>query len=205
MFYKNTIEEFNMDLASDSPAPGGGSVAALLGALSASLCSMMASLTVSKKGYEDFWDEAKKTVDDMAVKRDYFHRLIDKDASSFDGVISAFKLPKETDEEKAIRKDKIQEGYKLAISMPLETATNALELFDDIKKVVKNGNKNVVTDGLAAAITAKSAIEMALLNVKINLGAVKDESYVNEIKSKISNFEKAAESNYKEIFELTDF
>ncbi len=205
MFCKNTIEEFNKDLASNSPAPGGGSVAALLGALSSSLCSMMASLTVSKRGYEGYWDEAKDIIDRMQVKADYFHNLIDKDASSFDGVIAAFKLPKDTYEEKTFRKQKIQEGYKQAISIPIETSESALSLFEDIQNIVKNGNKNVVTDGLAAAITARAAIETALLNVKINLGSIKDESYKKEINSKIKLLEKESEKNYKNILGLSNF
>ncbi len=205
MFCKNTIEEFNKNLASNSPAPGGGSVAALLGALSSSLCSMMASLTVSKKGYEEYWDNAQVIIDRMEVKANYFHNLIDKDASSFDGVIAAFKLPKETEEERAFRKQKIQDGYKLAISIPIETAESTLSLFEDIQDIVKNGNKNVVTDGLAAAITARAAIETALLNVKINLGSVKDESYKEEINSKIKFLEKESKKNYNNILSLATF
>ncbi len=189
MLKEKTIDEFTAQLSSDSSSPGGGSVAALLGALSASLASMMANLTVNKKNYEDKWDDSKKLAERMNIRRNDFLSLIDKDASSFDAVIAAFKLPKETEEEKEFRTEKIQSGYLEAIKIPVEIAENSLKLFEDIEYIVKYGNKNVVTDGIAAAMCADCAIKTSLLNVKINLKSVKDNEYVEEMNGKLKQIE----------------
>lgn len=205
MLSKMTLEEFGAELASDSPAPGGGSSAALLGSLASSLCSMMASLTVNKKGCEDAFEGAAKLVEKMKEKRNEFYKLMDEDASSFDSVIDALKMPKNTDEEKALRKEKIQEGYKAAIVPPIKSAHLASSLFDDIEYIVLNGNQNVVTDGLAAAISANSAVEMALLNVKINLTSIKDEAFVAEKKAEIEKLEREAKQRKDEIIAKVTF
>lgn len=205
MLSKMTLQEFNADLASNSPAPGGGSAAALLGSLSSSLCSMMAALTVGKKGCEAAFDESEKILAKMKEKREEFFKLMDKDASSFDAVIDALKLPKETEEQKAVRKAKIQEGYKAAIMPPIESANLAFTLYDDIDYIVTNGNQNVVTDGLAAAIAANSAIEMAMLNVKINLTSIKDEDFVEEKKREIKKLESESEKRKKDIMAKVKF
>ncbi len=193
MLSKLTIDDFLLELASDSPAPGGGSVSAVLGGLSSALCSMMANLTLGKKGYDDIQDKSKEIVDKMATKVKEFNALIDKDASSFDGVMAAFKMPKTTDEEKALRREAIQTGYKEAIKVPLEIAEKLLSISSDIEYIVKNGNKNVVTDGMAAAMCCKTGIRVALLNAKINIQSVKDEEYQAQIREKISYFEVEAE------------
>lgn len=205
MLSKMTLQEFGAELASDSPAPGGGSAAALLGSLASSLCSMMASLTVNKKGCEDAFEGAAKLVEKMKEKREEFFKLMDEDASSFDAVIDALKMPKTTDEEKALRKAKIQEGYKAAIVPPVKSAHLAFSLFDDIDYIVTSGNQNVVTDGLAAAISANSAIEMALLNVKINLTSIKDEAFVAEKKAELEKLERDARQRKDEIMAKVTF
>lgn len=205
MLSKMTIRDFNEDLASNSPAPGGGAVAALLGSIATGLCSMMGSLTIDKKNYEGVWADSKSLCDKMQSSAKDFYTLMDEDASSFDGVIAALKMPKNTEQEKELRRNKIQDGYKVAIAAPIKTANKALELFDDIEFIVKNGNKNVVTDGLAAAITARAAVEMALLNVKINLGSVKDETYVSETKSIIDSLESSAKKRESDILNSVTF
>ncbi len=189
MFENNTICDFLIDLSSKKPSPGGGTVAALLGALSSSLCSMMANLTIDKKNYEDAWQPSKDLVLRMSIRKNDFLKLMDKDAKSFDSVIAAYKLPKNTEEEIEYRKKKIQEGYLEAIQSPIEIAENCFMLFDDIEYIVVNGNEMVVTDGIASAICASCAINLALLNVKINIKSVKDEDFVKEMKNKVQELE----------------
>ncbi len=192
MLKNQSIHEFMNELASAAPSPGGGAVAALLAALSTSLCSMMANLTINKPSYEKIWQASEDLVARMNVKREEFYILMDKDASSFDSVTDAFKLPKETEVEKKHRSAMIQKGYIEATKVPLEMAEKTLELFEDINYIVDNGNKNVITDGIAAAMAASTAVNMALLNVKINLKSIKDEKYVKETFSKVIDLEVAA-------------
>ncbi len=197
MLKDKLIDDFLNELASSSSSPGGGAASALVAAISTSLCSMMANLTINKKGYEKIWYSADEVVERMEKRKEDFLILMDKDAKSFDGVINAFKLPKDTKEEKDFRTQQIQEGYKEAIKVPIEIARKTLELFDDIDYIVTKGNKNVITDGIAAAMAARTAINMALLNAKVNLKSVKsstlkDERYIKATKSDIIDIEVAA-------------
>ncbi len=192
MLKDKLVDDFLNELASSSSSPGGGAASALLASLSTSLCSMMANLTIDKKGYEKKWEESKEIVIRMNNRKNDFLMLMDKDANSFDGVINAFKLPKNTEDEIAYRKTEIQKGYIEAIKVPIEIAKKTLELFDDIDYIVTHGNKNVITDGIAAAMAARTAINMALLNAKVNLKSVKNENYVKQTKSDIIDIEVAA-------------
>ncbi len=198
------LQAFINQLESSEPVPGGGSVAALSSALSSALAAMVANLTVGKKNYEDVSDEMSAIAAKMSVHKQMFVDLIDKDANSFDSVMKAFKLPKETDEEKSHRNTLIQDGMKYAASVPLEVAEKSADLFDDLAKLVKSGNKNAQTDALVAAMMARTAILSALYNVKINLGSIKDEAYVAQMKEKVAALEQLAIDREKEILSLSD-
>jgi len=198
------LQGFIEQLESSEPVPGGGSVAALSSALSSALAAMVANLTVGKKNYEAVSDEMSLVAARMHTRRVEFVDLIDKDANSFDSVMKAYKLPKETDEEKAFRTKQIQDGMKYAASVPLEVASKTAELFDDIAYLVKSGNSNAQTDALVASMMARTAILAALYNVKINLGSIKDEAYVTMMKEKVSQLEKMAVQREKEIMALSD-
>ncbi len=198
------LQAFINQLESSEPVPGGGSVAALSSALSSALAAMVANLTVGKKNYEDVSDEMSAIASKMSVHKQTFVDLIDKDANSFDSVMKAFKLPKDTDEEKAHRNTLIQDGMKYAASVPLEVAEKSADLFDDLAILVKSGNKNAQTDALVAAMMARTAILSALYNVKINLGSIKDEAYVAQMKEKVAKLEKLAVDREKEILSLSD-
>ncbi len=186
------LQDFLAKLQSNDPVPGGGSVAALSSALASSLAAMVANLTVGKKNYEAVSDKMAKIAEEMSVNNQQFVDFIDKDATSFDSVMQAFKLPKETDEEKAHRTAKIQEGMKYAASVPLEVAEKTCELFDAIEILVKEGNQNAQTDGLVAAMMARTAVLSALYNVKINLGSIKDEAFVSAMREKVQHLEETA-------------
>lgn len=197
------LEPFLDQLASSEPVPGGGSVAALSSALAASLGAMVANLTIGKKNYEDVSDQMQIILDKMMNQKTHFVNMIDKDANSFDSVMKAFKLPKETDEEKAFRTQAIQEGMKYAAKVPYEVAEVTYLLFQDLKDLVVNGNKNAQTDALVATMMARTAILSALYNVKINLESIKDEVFVTEMRQKVSLLEESTHVIEKEILAMS--
>ncbi|HAS73922.1 MAG TPA: methenyltetrahydrofolate cyclohydrolase [Clostridiales bacterium UBA8960] len=198
------LQAFINQLESSEPVPGGGSVAALSSALASALAAMVANLTVGKKNYEDVSDKMVVLASRMSAHKQVFVDMIDKDANSFDSVMKAYKLPKDTEEEKAQRTLSIQEGMKYAASVPLEVAEKTAQLFDDIAELVELGNKNAQTDALVAAMMARTAILSALYNVKINLGSIKDEAYVEDMKKRVAQLESLAISREKEILALSD-
>jgi formiminotetrahydrofolate cyclodeaminase len=199
MLINKNITDFVATTASNEPVPGGGSVAALAGALSAALAEMVANLTIGKKKYVEVNDEMVDIAKAMEGTRQALIELIDKDATSYDGVMKAFKLPKETDEEKAERSRVIQEETKYAASVPLETAKVAFSIMEYAHAVVTKGNKNAVTDGAVSAMMARTAVLSALYNVRINLGSIKDESFVAEMTKEVEALEVKAVEKEQEI------
>lgn len=189
MLINKNITDFVATTASNEPVPGGGSIAALSGALAAALAEMVANLTIGKKKYVEVNDEMIDIVKALESKRAQLIELIDRDASSFDDVMKAFKLPKETDEEKVARTKAIQDGTKYAASVPLETAKIAFSIMDYAESVVLKGNKNAVTDGAVSAMMARTAVLSALMNVKINLGSIKDEAFVSAMTNEVNDLE----------------
>ena len=172
------IDEFLSDLASDLSSPGGGSVAALVSALAASLNSMVYSFTIDKKSFEKLDDENKQK---MIKLSDESKKLIeeslsymDKDREAFTNLMDCFKLPRETEEDKKIRSEKIFENTKLSMNVPLELAEKAIEFYDNIEFAIKYGNKNLASDGVVAAILLHSSIEAAVVNVKVNYYSIKN-------------------------------
>lgn len=184
-----TLEVFCATTASNEPAPGGGSVAALAGALAASLAEMVAQLTVGKKGYEDAADEMNALIPQAAALRAELLEDITRDSTSFNAYMDALALPKNTDEEKDTRRQAMQEALKKAAEVPLGVAETAAKIMPLAAVLVKKGNSNAVTDGLVSAMMTRTAVLGALLNVKINLGSIKDEAYVAEMKGKIRQLE----------------
>ena len=150
------IVEFADETASNSPAPGGGSIAALNASMAASLLAMVAGLTVGKKKYMDVSERMEELQTELNKYKDEFVEGIDRDANSFNGVMDAMKLPKETDEEKELRSEKIQEGYKAAIEVPLGLGTKVTELYDYARELAEKGNSNAITD-----------VAVALLNIEL--------------------------------------
>jgi glutamate formiminotransferase/formiminotetrahydrofolate cyclodeaminase len=178
------LTEFADETASESPAPGGGSISAYVGALGASLATMVANLSSHKRGWDDrcpeFSDWAEKG---QAIKDELLH-LVDEDTASFNAIIAAFGLPKGTDEEKAARSQAIQDATKYAIQVPfrvMEVSHSAMPL---IQYMVENGNPNSVTDAGVAALCIRTAVMGAFMNVKINAGDLEDKEFVNETLAK---------------------
>lgn len=182
---KMTLEVFCATTASNEPAPGGGSVAALAGALAASLAEMVAQLTVGKKGYEAATEEMTALIPQAAALRNELLDDITRDSTSFNAYMEALGLPKNTEEEKAVRRQAMQDALKKAAEVPLSVAETAAKIMPMAAILVKKGNANAVTDGLVSAMMTRTAVLGALLNVKINLGSIKDEAYVSQMKEKI--------------------
>lgn len=173
----------------EKPAPGGGSVAAYAGALGASLTQMVGSLTIDKKAFEELTDEEKSLMKENQEKltaiRNELVNIVDTDANSFDDVMAAFKLPKDTDEEKAARREAIQTGYKKALETPIRAAELALEGMRLQHIYAVKGNKNAITDVGVGTLLLQAGLEGALFNALINLNSVKDEAYVAEKRAQI--------------------
>jgi len=201
MLADKNIKDFLKETASSSPVPGGGSVAALSAGLAAALTAMVANLTIGKKGYEGLEEEMEKIAKEAEEYKDRFIEYIDKDSESFNQVMAAFKLPKETEEEKEIRKEMIQRSFKAAALVPLEVAREGLKIMDIIETVVVKGNKNAVTDGAVAAMMARTATLSALYNVKINLGSIKDTEFVDKIGKEVQEIEEKIVKVEKDILE----
>ena len=187
-----SVEEFAAVTASDAPAPGSGSVSALAGALGAALAEMVANLTVGKAKYAEVEDEMKELSAKGAEIRSELIAGIQKDTESFTMYMNALGMPKDTDEQKAVRREAMQNGLKEAAKVPLEVAETAAKIFPIAEAVVKRGNTNAVTDGLVASMMARTAVIGALFNVKINLGSIKDEAFVADMAAKVKALEELA-------------
>ncbi len=184
-----TVQDFVTAAASEAPTPGGGAVAAVTAATGAALAEMVANLTIGKKGYEDVKDVMVDLQQRAQVIRERSLELAQADADAFGLFMNALALPKETDEEKAIRKEALQNAYKSAGSVPFEIGELANQIFDLADIAVQQGNTNLVTDGAIAAINARAAVRAAFLNVRINLMGIKDEAFNKEMREKMEAIE----------------
>lgn len=184
-----TLKQFLEKTAANEAIPGGGSVSALHAAIASALTEMMANLTIGKKNYADVEEQMKKTVKEMGEIRMRFINDIDRDAEAYGLVMNAYRLPKETDEQKVHRNMKIEEAMKTASLVPMEVAETAHKMLDTIIDTVRKGNKNTVTDGMVALMTCRTAIMGALLNVRINLGGIGDLVFVEELREKCDRIE----------------
>ena len=176
---KKTLYGFLDELASSTPAPGGGSVAALAGALGAALTSMVCHLTIGKKKYADVEGDMKRILKDAEDLRARFTVLIDKDTDAFNKVIEAFSLPKDNENQKALRDAAIAAATKEATMVPLEVMKHCIDALALAQHVAVNGNKNSVSDAGVSALMLHAACESAALNVRINLSGLGDSEFVN--------------------------
>ncbi|UCF07008.1 MAG: glutamate formimidoyltransferase [bacterium] len=174
------VDAFTELLSTDAPAPGGGSVAALCGALSGALSSMVASLTHGKKGYEETNEEMDRIGVEAQSLKDEFLADVDRDTEAFNRVMDAMRLPKKTDEDKAARIEAIEMTTKEATLVPLGVLRRTERAVELAEGVVKRGNRNSVSDAGVAALTARTAAEGAYLNVRINLPGIEDEKFKRE-------------------------
>ncbi len=180
-----TIEGFLDGLASDSPTPGGGSVAAVSGAAGAALISMVCRLTIGKEAYEDVEPRMRAYLEEAEAARPAFLELADRDAAAFDDVMAAFRLPKDDDRQRAERSAAIQRAYEGAARVPLEVAQRAAALIEVAKTVTELGNANAASDGVSAAHVLHAAAHSALANVAINAAGLKDESVAAGLRAEV--------------------
>lgn len=178
------LYRFADELASDSPAPGGGSVAALNGTLSAGLSAMVGNLTYSKKQYKESREVMIELSDKGQRLKDFFTEAIDKDTEAFDKVMAAFSLPKSTDEEIAARNQAIQDATKEATLIPFSVLEKAKEAAEMALTVAQKGNENSLSDSGVAGLAAAAAAEGALYNVMINLESIEDEEFKQDLAKK---------------------
>ena len=194
-----SIKEFLAKTASNSPVPGGGSIAALSAAIAASLSEMVANLTIGRRGFEAIEEEMREIVKDAFQYRERLIRYIDKDSNAYNDVMAAFKLPKGTEHERNNREETIQEALKNAALVPLDVAKDAFKIIELAEKVVKQGNKHAITDVAVATMMARTAVLSALYNVKINLASIKDTEFVEVIREEIKNMESEIVNRESEI------
>lgn len=201
MLIEKTLRDYLKEVRSDSPAPGGGSVAAYSSALGASLTNMVMALTESKKAFAELPESEQNTMKDYSKKLvavcTELEDIVDTDSTAFNDVIKALKMPKETDEEKKIRSEKIQEGYKIALEIPFRCAELGLEAMKMQKIFAQNGNINAITDVGVGCLLLQTGVEGALLNVTINLKSLKDEAFREETRKKVEDMLESSKK-YKE-------
>jgi len=204
MLIDKKINNFLDELASNSPTPGGGSVAALAGALGAALISMIGNLTVGKKKYEDVEEDIKKIISSSEKLRYELSELIEDDVKVFNNFMATYKMPKETEDEKKVRAEKIQESLIEAAKVPLKVAYKCLDILSLSKEVAEKGNINVVSDVGVAVLMAEAALESAILNVKINLRMIKDEKVRTELSSSIKEILLKEKGQKEKVLEIVE-
>jgi formiminotetrahydrofolate cyclodeaminase len=185
-----TVKELLAKTASGEPVPGGGSLSAFTAAAAAALTQMVAELTVGRKKFTAVEEQMQQVAKRAATLRESLTADVERDAHAYNQVLEAFKLPKETEEQKAERAKAVQAGYKLAAAVPMQVAEQALRVMDLAEQAVANGNPNAVTDGLVGVILARSAALGAIYNVKINLTAITDAAWVEKQRAKVERLEK---------------
>jgi glutamate formiminotransferase/formiminotetrahydrofolate cyclodeaminase len=199
-----SLIDFADETASESPAPGGGSISAYVGALGASLAGMVANLSSHKKGWDNRWEEFSDWAEKAQLYKDELISLVDLDTTAFNRIMESFSLPKSTDEEKAARDKAIQDATRYAIEIPFKVMQAALKSMEVIKAMVEIGNPNSVTDAGVAALCARTAVLGAFMNVKINASGYKDKDFVVDIIYRGNEVERKAIALEAEIIELVN-
>jgi glutamate formiminotransferase/formiminotetrahydrofolate cyclodeaminase len=179
-----TVSDFSDETASESPAPGGGSVAALAGAMGASLATMVANLSSHKRGWDDRWEYFSQWAEQGQQLKNKLIHLIDEDTRSFHRIMDAFKLPSQSDEEKKIRKQAVQKATIYATQIPFEVMQTSFQSLDLIEAMVNQGMKSSVSDVGVAALCVQTAVHGAYLNVKINASSIEDRLIADDMLNK---------------------
>jgi methenyltetrahydrofolate cyclohydrolase len=203
IYSSEPLQVYLDDAASKKPAPGGGSVSACAGALGAALVGMVCNLTRGREKFADVETEIVTLVEAAEAARARLEQLLQEDTTAYSGVIAAYKMPKETAEEQAARTAAIQAGLIVAADVPLEICRVAVEVCRLAKVAAGIGNPQAVTDAGIGAILGEAAVVGAALNVKINLGSIKDEAYVAKAAAEIEAIQAEAAALRAETHEIT--
>jgi glutamate formiminotransferase/formiminotetrahydrofolate cyclodeaminase len=198
------LNDFADETASETPAPGGGSIAAYIGSLGISLGTMVANLSSHKKGWDDRWEEFSNWAEKGQAYKDELLRLVDADSKAFNGIMHAMSLPKGTEEEKAARQKAISEATKFAIEIPFKVMQTSYESMDVIKAMAETGNPNSVSDAGVGALCARSAVMGAFMNVRINAANYHDKIFVNDVVAKGKEIEAKTKVKEEEILDIVN-
>lgn len=199
-----TVEGFANETASESPAPGGGSISAYMGALAAALSTMVANLSAHKAGWDDRWEEFSNWAEKGRVLVDRLLALVDEDTEAFNRIMAVFSMPKSTPEEKAARSSALGKATLYATEVPLRTMKAAYDTFDIVEAMAKDGNPNSVSDAGVGALAARAAVLGAQLNVKINAAGLKDREEADKLTAEAAAIAKKACEREQEILEIVN-
>ena len=202
MIKDKPVQSFLDELASKASTPGGGSAAAIMGAMGAALVSMVANLTVGKKNYEDVDAEMQSLLADSEKLRDQLTDMIKADVDVFDQVMAAYGMAKETDEEKSARSTAIQAALKAATDVPLDCARLCAEVIRLCQPMAEKGNTNVISDAGVAVLAAEAALRSAALNVYINIGGIKDQDFAEDRRAQLEALLAGSAEQTEAVYEL---
>lgn len=198
------LTAFADETASESPAPGGGSISAYVGALGVSLATMVANLSSHKKGWDDRWEEFSDWAEKGEALKNELVKLVDADTRAFNRIMEAFGLPKSTDAEKAIRSNAIQDATRFAIDIPFQVMQASFNSLEVIKAMAETGNPNSVSDAGVGALCARAAVMGAFMNVRINAAGYDDKNFVEEIVNKGREIEQKTIALEQEILKVVN-
>ncbi|KIX15587.1 cyclodeaminase/cyclohydrolase family protein [Dethiosulfatarculus sandiegensis] len=193
--YGKTVNEFIAEAMSSSPTPGGGNVSAVVATLGASMVCMVANLTIGKKAYVEFEDQAKEQVAKLSEIIERLKKLTNDDMEAFDQYMAVFRMPKSTDEEKKARAEAMQAAAKNATNVPLDICKTCAEIVKEAAKLAPYGNKMAISDVGVGAMVAETALRSAMLSVDINLPSIKDQDFVAQVKAERARLFVEAEEN----------
>ena len=196
------VSEFLDMLASRDPTPGGGSGAALGGALAAALVSMVCNLTIGKKGYEDAEEQMRDILAQSEALRAELPELLEADTQVYGRVMAAYRLPRKTDEDKAARRQAIQEALREASEVPLAIADRCAQVVDLALPAAEHGNNWAVSDAGVGALLAEACMHAALLNVSINMASIQDAEYVDDLRERMTALTASREETKARVLEL---
>ncbi len=202
MIKEASIEHFLHDLASKSPTPGGGSAAAIMGAMGVALVSMVCNLTVGKKNYENVSEEMAGLLPTLEGLRTRLVDMVAADVEAFEQVMVAYGMPRETDADKQQRSEAIQSALKKATLVPLECARACVEVIDLSRVAAEKGNKNVISDAGVAVVAAHAALLSAALNVRVNTGVIRDEAFVTVALRDLATLMTGADQRTEQTYQL---
>ena len=199
-----SLSGFSNETLSESPAPGGGSVAAYVGSLGAALGSMVANLSAHKRGWDERWEEFSAWAEKGKQAHDRLLKLVDEDTASFNAIMDAFGLPKNTDQEKKQRSAAIQAATRHAIEVPFEVMQTAYSSLEVIQAMAESGNPNSLSDAGVGALCARTAVYGAYLNVRINAGGLSDKTFTEDVLARAANLLQETLAKETEILNLVE-
>ncbi len=199
-----TVAGFADETASESPAPGGGSISAYMGALAAALGTMVANLSAHKAGWDERWEEFSDVAEKGRRLQDRLITLVDEDTEAFNRIMAVFAMPKNTEAEKALRKQALEEATLFATEVPLQTMKISFDCFEILKEMAEKGNPSSVSDAGVGALAARAAVRGAYLNVKINAAGLKDREIAEKLLGEADEIARMADEKEKEIIAVVE-